>query len=258
MKYLVKRLKFNSFLLAFLAGHMLFSQSTIAERIIARTVVYHGSEKLNDSRVKFDLFDAHFDILHENGRFSYKWYKENTEGGVEKVKINNKGVFTFQNENWQKLESQDTVMYIMNINGGRFLTLLPHTLNRKSALKKYLGKSTIGNQDYHKIEITYQKDTGGFGHENRFIYWIKTNLNEPYIDFIAINFPNPFGDGYAQQFLERKSTRTINGIKFNTYDQYSGHPDIGTEIEKFEKYFTEDKLSYQFRFQPNNISVEPF
>jgi hypothetical protein len=63
------------------------------------------------------------------------------------------------------LPEEKETAYANSLNSVIYFALLPHGINDDAVNKEYLAETTIKDQPYHKIKITFDPEGGGSDYE---------------------------------------------------------------------------------------------
>jgi hypothetical protein len=140
--------------------------------------------------------------------------------------------------------------YSNSINSVHYFAYLPYGLNDPAVNKKLLGETQIGDGQYYKVEVTFDKIGGGEDFEDIYIYWINKETFKP--DYLAYEFNT---DGGGARFRKAFNERIINGIRFVDYYNYKASENIS--VYELEALFKLKKLELLSTIRLEDISVNP-
>lgn len=219
--------------------------------IIDKAIEAHGSRVLDNAVIEFDYRDKHFIATRQNGVFSYERIYEDSLGSIREV-YNNEGAFmeidgvrvdTSEKKIYSIQETNNSVVYF---------GFVPYFLNDGAVIKKYLGKTTINDEPYHEVQITFHQENGGPDYEDRFIYWF--HANNYTMDYLAYDFH--INDG-GTRFREAYNVRTIEGVRVLDFKNYNSEqfPQPGTAIEAYETLLGTDQLKLLSEINLENVTI---
>ncbi|QSE97871.1 DUF6503 family protein [Fulvivirga lutea] len=223
-----------------------------AQQIVDATILASGSNKLSNSKVEFIFRDKEYGVEQKGGTYEMVRLWENEAGEVVRDEVTNEG---FKREvNGQKVEVADSMAfkYTNSINSVIYFALLPYRLNDQAVNKEYLGKESIKNNEYHKVQVTFNEEGGGKDHDDVFIYWINTDTN--FIDYLAYSYKV---DGGGMRFRESYNPRVVNGVRFVDYVNYEPE-DKNQELESIGQAFNDNKLKELSKIVLANVLVETY
>ncbi|MCA1803516.1 MAG: hypothetical protein LC662_13795 [Rhodothermaceae bacterium] len=220
-----------------------------AQRIIDRSIEVHGGDRYLSSEITFTFRDIDYLARRENGLFSYERRFTGEQGEIHDV-YNNAGFTRSINGEPEPLDDEYAGRYRRSVNSVIYFALLPYALNDPAVRKNYLGRETIGNSDYHKIEVTFEQEGGGSDFEDVFIYWIHPETYT--MDYLAYEF---FTDGGGIRFREALNPGEIGGIRFADYNNYRPASETVTVYDTGVA-FNEGRLEMVSVISLENVRVE--
>jgi hypothetical protein len=202
------------FIIFLIATACTTDRSSDPQYIIDRSIGVHGGSSYLQSEITFTFRDIDYLARRENGLFSYERRFTDDEGEIHDV-LNNDGFTRKINGEKVSLDEEWSGRYQRSVNAVIYFALLPYPLNDPAVRKRYLGMEMIKDQEYHKIEVTFESDGGGKDYEDIFVYWIHP---EHYtMDYLAYEF---FTDEGGIRFREALNPREVGGIRFADYNNY--------------------------------------
>lgn len=228
-------------------------QSPDPDALVRRAMDAHGSAVLDHAVVEYELFGTRLRVMHDGGVFRYEHIHgpDDPEGPKREI-FDNDGVTVEVDGVRRPAGDEERGGIMMNLNGGRYMTLLPHRLDDPQARTSYLGATTIEGEPYHEVEVTFDEEAG-HGSDDHFVFWIHRDTHT--IDYRAVDFTLPGSGRRIQQFNVAVSPRRISGVLFTDWKQYGPHPDVGRQIEEFDDAWQADKLQETAPFEPREIQI---
>lgn len=218
-----------------------------AQGIVDVAIATAGGDKLNNTEIEFIFRDKEYGAMHKDGRFEYvRIFKDSSD--LVRDMYTNDG---FKREiNGEEVSVPDSMAtkYSNSINSVIYFALLPIGLNDAAVIKAYMGSTTIGSQDYHKIKVTFKEEGGGTDYEDVFIYWINKNTDE--VDYLAYEYHT---EGGGMRFREAYNERYVGGIRFVDYINYK--PASSVKLDDIDKAFIDGNLEELSRIELQNIKV---
>lgn len=215
-----------------------------ADSLVVKTIAAHGGELYDTAHYGFRFREKNYTFRNQTGSYTYtvtgqkegKEIRDVLENGTLTRTINGKET---------ELSSKDVVKYTEALNSVIYFATLPYKLNDAAVKKSYEGRTTIKNQDYEVLSITFDQEGGGNDHDDKFMYWIHSDTNT--VDYLAYSYET--NDG-GVRFRSAYNPRTVGGIRFQDYINYEAPlgtplnelPDLyeNGELKEFSKIETED------------------
>ena len=209
-----------------------------------------GGERYKSARIDFDFRDIHYQIFKSPDRFEYTREFTDSLGQVKDL-LNNEG-FTrwIDGVEVDTLSEERIGAFSRSVNSVAYFAFLPYGLNDPSAMKSYLGETTLNGENYHLVKVTFQQDGGGEDFDDEFLYWIGTE--DFYVDFMAYSYHT---DGGGVRFREVSSVVTVDGIRFQNYLNFKPE-DKNTPVEKMQELYEKGNLELLSEINLENIQVE--
>jgi len=231
--------KFNSLLyLLFLLIATVSCQSKRqpdAQQIVDDAIAAHGGAKYDRGVVSFVLRDRQYRALRDGGAFVYsRTFTDSTGQRVHDV-LRNSGFTRTVNGVAEELPEEKQKAYAASVNSVIYFALLPYFLNDAAVQKTYLGNATIKGEPYHKVKVTFAQEGGGDSYEDVYIYWLHQQRHT--MDYLAYSFKE---DGGGTRFRQAINPRTVNGIRFQDYVNYTSKEDL--PLENYDRAFEAGKL----------------
>ena len=234
---------------AFLSGCA--EQPDEARQIVDAAIDYQGGEFLDRTRISFDLRGRHYRVTRDRGRFTYeRIYTDSTGNNIHDI-LNNDGLYRERNGERVELDSAQHRSALVGVNSTVYFALLPYPLQDPAVRTQYLGTAAVGDANYHEIEVTFVPEGGGLDYEDRFVYWIGTDV--PVVDYLAYYY---FTEGGGSRFRRAVNKRRVGGILFSDYENYAAPRDSNfTDIHVYDALFEQDSLSLVSTIDLENIRV---
>lgn len=220
------------------------------QKIIDKTIEAAGGEKYLHSTIGFDFRDMHYVASRNGGSFSYERIFEDSSGTVHDFVTNN----GYKREiNGKEVIVHDTMAakYTSSTNSVHYFALLPYGLNDAAVNKKLIGETTINEQSYYTIQVTFAAEGGGEDHEDVYLYWI--NQQNFAIDYLAYSFAED--DETSFRFRVAYNPRVVNGIKFQDYINYKPKNNSLT-VDQAEELFKKGELVELSKIETKNVTVD--
>ena len=119
-----------------------------AEKIVEKSIEFHGMDKLNNATLEFDFRNFHLKGRQSDGKFTYERMFTDSTGNVHDI-LSNDGFKRLVNGKIQTLDAKKKAAYTESVNALFYFVYLPLKLNDPSVKKKYLGETTLNNKPYY-------------------------------------------------------------------------------------------------------------
>lgn len=198
------------------------------EAIVDRAIKAHGGERFRHSEVTFAFRGDRYRIWRDGGRFRYEHRYRDSTGEVVDVLANDTLFRTVDGER-ESLSAGERSSVLSTVNSVVYFALLPFRLEDPAVQTRDLGETEIRGQPYHEIEVTFRREGGGAGWQDRFVYWIH---REQYtMDYLAYHYHT---DGGGTRFREAVNRRRIGGLLLSDYRNYTSAA-IDTAVEEYDR-----------------------
>ena len=223
------------------------SKKLTAQQIVDRAITAAGGKLYEQSMFKFNFRDKTY-VLEREGNSKILKRITTTDSAIT-VDIKKGSKFT-RLVNGSIVEVADSMAHKYNnsINSVHYFAYLPYGLNDAAVNKKLLGASKIKNQEYYKLQVTFNQENGGEDYDDVYIYWFNKQTFMP--DYLAYEF---HVDGGGMRFREAFNERKVKGIRFVDYRNYSPRGNIG--IFEIDQLFNEGKLEFLSEIVLSDIEV---
>jgi hypothetical protein len=223
--------------------------STDPQEIVDKAIEKAGGEKFLKSTIEFDFRNRHYVTRRNYGIFSHERIFRDSTNTIHDF-LTNDGFRREVNDEKTIVPDSMAVKYSNSVNSTIYFALLPFGLNDPAVRKKFVGKTTIENEPYFVIEITFEQQGGGNDFTDIFLYWIHEKKFT--IDYLAYLYYN---DGGGLRFRKAYNPRKVNGILFQDYINYKPRED-STKISDIEALYKQNALEELSRIELTNITVQ--
>ena len=183
--------------------------------IIDKSIAASGGEFVGNTTIDFDFRDRHYKAIRKNGQFQYERVFKDSIGVIKDV-LNNQDFQRFINDAYFAVTDRKEKAYTSSVNSVHYFSVLPYGLNDNAVNKTFLEQAKIKGKNYHKIQVTFNKEGGGEDFEDVFIYFINTETLK--VDYLSYSYSE--SDGIGLRFREAYNERYVNGIRFVDYNNY--------------------------------------
>ncbi|SDD56048.1 hypothetical protein SAMN05421636_10136 [Pricia antarctica] len=218
-----------------------------ADSLVLKTIAAHGGELYDTANYKFRFRDKNYSFHNKPGGYTYTVTGQKEGKEIRDVLEN--GTLTRTVDGTEnELSPKDVVKYTEALNSVIYFATLPYKLNDAAVKKSYEGQTTIKNQDYEALSVTFAKEGGGNDHDDKFMYWINRDTNT--IDYLAYSYETNEG---GVRFRSAYNPRTIGGIRFQDYINYEAP--IGTPLSELPELYEAGKLKKFSKIETEDVTV---
>jgi hypothetical protein len=222
-----------------------------AQIIVDKAIAAHGGNKLIGTTIEFDFRKRHYSAIRNMDRYVYtQTFDDDSLGYIQDTLVNSTGFIRYRDDELQSIDEEWQGRYGNTINSILYFTQLPYGLNDAAVIKKYLGEVTIGNQPYHKVQVTFRKEGGGEDFDDIYIYWI--HRDDYTLDFLGYEFSV---NGGGTRFRKAIDRQVIEGITFQNYINYKAE-DKDTPIRRHDALFNQGELIELSRIINTDLAVK--
>jgi len=221
-----------------------------AQRILDSALVKHGSRQLQQAELRFQFRERAYYMDREGGRYRYeRRFSDSTGASVTDV-LTNEGFTRLVDGDTVELSEKKAAAYANAVNSVFYFALLPYFLTDEAVQLSYLGQSTLEDQPYEKLRVTFREEGGGKDHEDEYVYWIHQDRHT--MDYLAYNYEV---DGGGARFRKAYNVRYINGVRFADYINMKPVPET-IEVATFDQLYKQNKLKELSRIKTENIELQ--
>lgn len=217
-----------------------------AQALVDQAIAAHGGEKFGELKIAFDFRGRHYTAVRQGGLYTYTRSFTDTTGQVED-KLTNEGLRRKINGRPVDLPAERQKAFSQSVNSVIYFALLPFGLNDPAVQKTYLGETTIKQQPYHKIRVTFTREGGGVDYEDEFIYWIHQETHQ--VDYLAYSYQT---DGGGLRFRAAYQPRVVAGLRFQQYLNYEPAQQP-VALADLDKLYEAGQLKLLSRIELQNI-----
>lgn len=198
----------NLIYLTFSCGNS--DQKSDADILLENVYASHGT--LGD--YAFTFRENEYSFAFSDSGYTYTKTVQNDSLLIEDV-LTNEGFTRHLNGDLQSLSQEDSDKHAESLNSVIYFTCLPLKLNDPAVNKTLKGETTIGEQSYHVMEVTFDEIGGGKDHEDIFYYWFNSTTSQ--MDYMAYSYQV---NGGGVRFRSAYNSRNVDGMRFQDYVNY--------------------------------------
>jgi len=235
-------------LIAFACKSELGEEMT-AQAIVDKSIEASGGQLFQNSIVSFDFRDRHYISDLRGGKKTLIRIFKNDTIHIKDVRTN-EGLQRFVNDTLVTLSDSLANVYANSVNSVHYFSKLPYGLNDPAVQKELIGEIEIKGQEYYKIKITFNQESGGDDFDDTYIYWVNKKTFEA--DYLGYRF---YVDGGGTRFRVAYNKRIINGIRFVDYENLK--PKDATEtIFLADSLYIKGDLELLSKIALKNVTVD--
>ena len=218
---------------------------TKGEEITFSAIDAHGGERYENAYFLFTFRDKKYTFENAGKAYEYTRSYEKNDQTIFEV-LNNEGFSRSIDGKEVTLNEKQIAGGSESLNSVIYFATLPHKLLDKAVNKKYIGETTIKDEPYHIIEVTFNQEGGGSDYEDNYHYWINKNTN--IVDYFAYDYQVNNG---GVRFRSAYNGRVVGGILFQDYINYKA--EVGTALIDLPKLWEEGKLKELSRIETEDV-----
>ena len=225
-----------------------------ADSIIQSSIDQHGGlDRFEHSLIEFDFREYHYRRRKDGGSFLYTRTYADSLGREVFEATNNDSTWRVVEGQYQPLTDSTRFAIYEAINSVIYFALLPYKLTDEAVNSRYVSSAVVGDEPYHKVEVTFDQEGGGADYQDRFLYWF--HKESAYLDYLAYTYEV---NGGGERFREAYNRRTINGMVFQDYRNYRADSSAlpNRAIARFDQLLAEGRITEVSTIALKNVRVE--
>lgn len=224
------------------------SGKTKADSIVNRALIVHGAQAYDSFAIRFTFRDHTYGIQTNGGKYRYtRTFTDSLGQDIQDV-LTNDGLSRLTDGTASRLNAVDSAAYARSVNSVRYFFMLPYGLYDPAVYRSYLGETTIKEEPYHEVRITFDEVGGGRDHDDVFYYFF--HREEGTLDYLAYNY---IVDGGGVRFREAINRRVVDGLVVQDYVNYGLEGD--TAIRQIAERFAAGELKRLSEIVSENITT---
>lgn len=230
-------------------GNTLSKAATMdkADSLVVKTIGAHGGELYETAHYGFTFRKKNFTF--HNKKEGYIYTSTGQKDGEEIRDVLDNGTLTRTiNGTEIELSAKDVAKYTEALNSVIYFATLPYKLQDAAVKKSYEGRTTIKDQEYDILSVTFEQEGGGTDYDDAFMYWVNSKTNT--IDYLAYSYET--NDG-GVRFRSAYEPRTVGGIRFQNYINYEAS--IGTPLDRLPSLYEAGELKELSRIETEDVVV---
>lgn len=225
------------------------SEKMTAQAIVDKSIQASGGQLFQNSVVSFDFRDRHYISEMRGKKKTLIRILKNDTVHIKDLRTND-GLQRFVNDTLVTLSDSLANVYANSVNSVHYFSKLPHGLNDPAVQKELIGEIEIKDQEYYKIKISFNQESGGDDFDDTYIYWVNKKTFEA--DYLGYSF---YVNGGGTRFRVAYNKRIINGIRFVDYENL--RPKDATEtIFSADSLYISGDLELLSKIELKNVTVD--
>lgn len=221
-----------------------------ADTVVNRAIDVHGGSRFSSLVLEFDFRGTHYTAARDGGIFRYSRTFSDSTGLIRDV-LDNDGFTRYRNDQPVELTEQRKAALIRSVNSVIYFALLPFGLNDDPVNREWVGETTIRNQPYDVVRVTFDRMEGN-AHRDNFLYWFHRDRGS--MDYLAYQYES---DGGGIRFREAVNPREVGGLLIQDYINY--RPENETvSLDTLEAMFKSGALKKVSEIRLENVTVRDY
>ncbi|MBR9913986.1 MAG: deoxyribose-phosphate aldolase [Algicola sp.] len=225
------------------------TETSSAEAIVDRAIAVAGGHIVDTSTIAFSFRDKRYKAMRNQGQFKLERTFKDSVTTVRDV-LSNEGFKRFLDSKEMIVADSMIPRYSASVNSVHYFSVLPYGLNDAAVNLKLLPDTTIDNDVFYSIQVTFSEEGGGEDFEDVFMYWIDKETYK--VAYLAYSYNE--ADGQGLRFRKAKNERNIKGIRFVDYDNYKPKDPRGG-LTELPQLFSNNKLELLSNIALEDIQV---
>jgi hypothetical protein len=226
-----------------------------ADSIVQAAIAQHGGDVLDHAVVRFDFRGIDFRVERNGGQYHYQRTYTDSLGRTVREILSNDSLYRAVDGERVSLTEDEQSTVRVDVNSVTYFALLPYFLRDAAVQTAYSGTDTIDGTPYHRIRVTFQQQGGGQDWQDVFMYWFAQD--DLGMDYLAYAYGFGPDEAYGTRFREAYDIRTIEGVRFADYMNYTTPGDSLRDLTRYPDYFAGDSLELVSRIETDSVRVQP-
>lgn len=222
-----------------------------AQVIVDKAIATHGGSAFKSFILEFDFRDRHYTAARKDGIYTYSREFTDSTGRIKDV-LDNNGLTRYRNGIVLDLPEERKQAFTRSVNSVIYFALLPFGLNDDAVNKQWVEETSIRNEPYDLVRVTFDQEGGGEDHDDIFLYWFHREKGT--MDFFAYSYTT---EGGGIRFREAVNPRKVGEILLQDYINYKPE-DESTPIDSLKNLFASGNLEKLSEITLENARVRDF
>lgn len=226
-----------------------------ADSLVQEAIARHGGDVLDRAVVEFDFRGDRFHIRRTGGLFRYtRTYEDSLGRTIEEV-LTNDSLYRAIDGQRVDLTEDERLQVEEDVNSVTYFALLPYFLQAPAVRAEYSGLDTLNGTPHHRLRVTFQQEGGGRDWDDVFMYWF--DRDDLSMNYLAYAYGRGPEETYGTRFRSAYNVRTIEGVRFADYMNYTAPGDSLGDLARYSDFMTRDSLELVSRIELDNVRVQP-
>ncbi len=220
-----------------------------AQEIVDQAIAVAGGNTIANSSIHFKFRDYYYRATRTKNLRTLERCTDK-ECQVQQDVLNENGEFIrFRESELITVPDSMKTRYGNSINSVHYFSVLPYGLNDPAVKKTFLDETTVKNQPYYRIKVTFKQEGGGDDFKDEYLYWIhKETYN---VDYLAYNYQTAEG---GTRFREAYNERIVNGVRIVDYKNYKPKNQY-PPLDSLDILFENNELNLLSTIDLENVTI---
>ena len=223
-----------------------------ARTLIAQAQAAHASDSLDGARLSFSFRGTDYSAQFGGEGQLYARYGQDAMGPFTDT-LDSGGFRRTRGAHTDSLPPAASLAAEESLNSVLYFALLPRPLSDDAVQPRHLGRTTIGDEPYQVLGVTFGREGGGRDWQDRFVYWIHDERHT--IDFLAYAF---HVNGGGMRFREAFGARDVGGVRVQNYRNFAPMDEAMSpgDLERLPELWRGGRLRYLSDVTLSDAQVE--
>ena len=144
-------------------------KSLTAQQIVDKAIENACHKNCDKATISFTFRDIGYTSTRNIGAYKYTRLRKDSVGFI-RDEISNTGFERFINDKAELVADTTAVKISDAVNSVHYFSQLPYGLNAAAVKKELTGETTIKNEPYFKIKVTFGQERGGTDFDDEFAF----------------------------------------------------------------------------------------
>lgn len=223
--------------------------------LIDRARTHHGSALLDRAEMRFSFRGTPYRIWRDEDAFRYTRTTTDSLGRTVEEVIDNDGTRRLVDGAEVALDAAEAGRVGESINSVVYFATLPAKLTDPAVRARLLAPDRVSGEDYDRIEVTFAQDGGGKDHQDRYVYWLRSDGE---IGYFAYSYAETPGDtaraATGTRFRVPIRSQRVAGVLVQDWRNLSA--DSLDQIERFGDAFDERRTFEVSEVILDDVSID--
>jgi hypothetical protein len=226
------------------------------ERVVHDAIEAHGGDRFRSVQLAFVFRGDPFVVVYDEGRFAFERTRPALDEGLPPGatlvdRMDNEGTTRTVGGTPVPLDPETLHTLETDVNSVVYFAFLPWRLQDPAVRLRDLGETTLNDEPYRKVEVTFETEGGGRDWEDRFIYWFHRETH--FLDFMAYRYHT--GEG-GTRFRQAVNRREVGDLVVQDWLNFTADPDVD-DVARYDELYREGSLRAVSRIELEGLRVTP-